>query len=135
MLGDGGAERCHHHRAGDPAVRAQVQHVSRVVIEPAHDLGMAAISEPVMGEVRLPALVRQLRLEPQVGRPRPLRRIGRHQPLAAEVPAHRRRGHGDAVQVLQVPADRLRPGVQTLPRQFLPQPGDQLDGPVADRIR
>jgi hypothetical protein len=32
-----------------------------------------------------------------------------------------------------MPADRVRPGVQALPRQLLAQPGDQLHGGLRDR--
>src|SRR5260221_9191947 len=36
--------------------------------------------------------------------------------------------------VLQVPGDRLRAGVQALPRKLFPQPYDQLDGGIGDRL-
>jgi len=37
--------------------------------------------------------------------------------------------------VLPVPGDRLRAGVQALPRKLFPQPYDQLGGGIGDRRR
>ena len=39
MLGDRGAERPGHDRAGDPGMGAQMQHVPGMIIQPADDLG------------------------------------------------------------------------------------------------
>ena len=81
MLGAGGAEGGQHDRAGDPPVGGQVQDRPGVVVRPGQDLGVAAraavgAGEPVVGEVGLPALVGQLGGEPEVGRARPLARLG-----------------------------------------------------------
>jgi len=134
------AERGQHDGAGDPDVGGQVQHVPGVVIQPAQDLGIGARAaagpgEPVVGEVGLPALVRLLGGEPQVGRPRPLGRVGGDQPRPGQVSADRRRRHHDPVMVVQVPADRVRPGVQAPPGQLLTQPDDQPNGIAADRAK
>ena len=80
MSGAAGAERGEHDRAGNPPVAGQVQDQPGMVVQPGQDLGVAAGAaagpgEPVVGEVGLPALVRQLGGEPLVGRARPLLRI------------------------------------------------------------
>ena len=73
----GGAERGQHDRAGDPAVRGAGAGRSREwSSSQADDLGVGAAGQPVVGEVGLPALVRLLGGEPQVGRLRPLARLG-----------------------------------------------------------
>jgi len=41
-----------------------------MVVQPADDLGIGAAGQPPVGEVRLPALIRLLGCEPQIGRPR-----------------------------------------------------------------
>jgi hypothetical protein len=58
------AEGGDHDRAGDPGVRGNRQGVAGAVIEPGQDLSLGArmvtaASEAVVGEVRLPGLVRQ----------------------------------------------------------------------------
>jgi hypothetical protein len=87
-----------------------------------------------VGEISLPALVRQLGGEPDAGRLRPLGGLGDHQASPAQVPADRRRRHLQVMVMLQVPGDRLRAGIQPLPGQFLAQLNDQShrgrwDGP------
>ena len=111
------------------------QRVAGVVIEPGQDLGAGAVGERVVGEVGLPALVRLLGFEPNVGGLRPLRRVRGDQAGPGQDPADRRRRHPDAVVVFQVPGDGLRPGVQALPGQLLAQPHDQLRRLGADRVR
>jgi hypothetical protein len=111
MPGHGGAEGGQHDRPGNPGVGGQVQHIPGMIIQPADDLRVAAISQSQVGEVRLPAFVRQVRLEPQVRRAGPLGRVRGDQPGPGQVPAHRRRRYPDLVVVFQVPADRVRPGV------------------------
>ena len=85
------------------------QRVAGVVIQPGQDLGVGAVGQPVMGEVRLPALVGQVRGEPEVGRPGPFLRRRDDQPGPGQVAGDRRRRHGDGVVVGQVPA-RSCPG-------------------------
>lgn len=63
---------------------------SGVIIEPGQDLGVRAGGQRVMGEVRLPALVRQLGLEPDAGGSRALAGLGGDQPGPGQVPADRR---------------------------------------------
>jgi hypothetical protein len=75
VRGHRGAEGCDHNRAGDAVVASQAQHQPGMVVRPAQDLGAGAVGERVVGEVGLPALVRQLGFEPQVGRLRPLLRL------------------------------------------------------------
>jgi len=71
VLTCGFAERALDDRGGDPGVRGHVQGVAGAVVEPADDLDIgtwAAVGtgESVVGEVRLPGLVRQGCLEPDV---------------------------------------------------------------------
>ena len=77
--------------AGDPVPGGDRQGVAGVVIEPGQDLGAGATGERVMGEVGLPALVRLLSLEPDVGGLRPLGWLGDHQAGPGQVPADRGR--------------------------------------------
>ena len=67
MLGAGGPECSQHGGAGHPGVGGQRKHEPGVVIDPGQDLGIGAARERVVGEVGLPALVRQLRLEADAG--------------------------------------------------------------------
>jgi hypothetical protein len=129
------AEGQQHDRPGNPGMGGDGQGVAGVVIEPGQDLGVRAVGERVVGEVGLPALVRHVCLEPDVGRLRPLGRAGGDQSGPAQVPADGRSRHVELVVVLQVPGDGLRPGVQALPGQFLAQPDDQVGRLVADRGR
>ncbi len=76
VLGDRGAERLDHDRAGDRQVAGHPQGVPGVVIQPGQDLGVGAVGQRVVGEVGLPQLVRLLGDDPQVGRLRPLARLG-----------------------------------------------------------
>jgi hypothetical protein len=135
VLRAGGAEGCQHVGAGDPDMSGDEQGVAGVVVEPGEDLGIGPASERVVGEVGLPALVRQLGGEPDAGRLRAFRGIWGDQAVASQVAADGRRGDLRLVMLLQVPGDGLRPGVQSLPGQFLAQPGDQFDGSRADRRR
>ena len=50
--------------SGDAAVGGDRDGVTGMVIEPAEDLDVAAVGEPPVREVGLPALVRQVGLEP-----------------------------------------------------------------------
>lgn len=80
MLRGRGAELGDHDGPGDPAVGGDRQGQPGVVIEPGQDLGAAAISEGVMGEIGLPALVGQLRGEPHIRRAGPFARLWGDQP-------------------------------------------------------
>jgi hypothetical protein len=57
LLGCGLPEGVEHDPAGDVAVGRDVQGVAGVVVEPGDGLGVAAVSEPVVGEVGLPGFV------------------------------------------------------------------------------
>jgi len=125
VAGDGGLESGHDDRAGDPPVRGHGQGEPGVIIEPGQDLsagagaGAGAVGERVVGEVGLPASVRLLGLESDVGRFRPFPRLGGDQATGGQVPADRRRRDCDLVIVVQMPGDRIRPGVQAQPGQLL----------------
>ena len=133
--GAGGAEGFQDDGPGDPGVGGDRQRIPGVVIDPGQDLGFLPGGELPVDEIRLPALVGQLGREPDAGRLRPLGRVRGHQPVPGQVAADGRHRDLDLVVVLQVPGDRVRPGVQPLPGQFLPQPHDQLHGPRGDRLR
>jgi len=134
-VGGGGAERGKDGGPGDPIVGGGGQGVPGMVIEPGQDLGAGPVRQRIVGEVGLPALVRLLGLEPQVGGLGPLARLGGDQPVPGQVPADRRGRDPDLVVVLQVPGDRVRARVQALPGQLLAQPDDQLDRVITDRRR
>ena len=106
-----------------------------MVVEPGQDLGTGPVGERVVGEVGLPALVRHVRLEPDVGRLWPLSGVRGDESLPCQVTTDGRRGDLGLVVLLQVPGDGLRPGVQPLPGQLLPQPDDQLGRVLGDRGR
>ncbi len=129
------AEGVAHDQAGDPGVRRHRQGVAGVVVQPGQDLGVTAVGEPVVREVGLPGLIRQLGLEADVGRAGTLVRLGHHQAAASEVAADRGPRHRPPMMVSEVPGDRVRAGVQSLLGQFLAQPDDQLDGAGVDRVR
>jgi len=70
--GHRGQEAVAHDRAGHGLVGGHVQGVAAVIVQPGQDLGVTSrcrgrAGERVVGEVGLPALVRQLCLEPLVG--------------------------------------------------------------------
>jgi hypothetical protein len=135
MLGYRGAEGGQHDGAGDPVPGGDGQGVPGVVIEPGQDLGAGSVCQRVVGEVRLPALVGQLGLKPQVGRLRPLAWLGGDQPCAGQIAADGRRRHPDAMVMFQVPGDRAGTGVQALPSQVLAQLGNQADRRIRDSPR
>ena len=136
----GFAERGDHDRGADPVVSRYLQGVAGVVVEPADDLylgpGLAVrLGEPVVREVGLPALVGHRGLEPDVGGPGSLLRLGFDQALAGEGPAHCGHRHRDLVVVPEVPGDGVGSGVQTGLGQFLTQPADELHGRGSGRGR
>jgi hypothetical protein len=85
-----------------------------VVVEEGKDLDVGArlVVEPVVGEVRLPALVGQVRFEADVGRAGSLLRLRGHEPLAHEQPVDRRDRDVRGVLLSEGPSDRLRPCVE-----------------------
>jgi hypothetical protein len=91
VLRAGGAEGLQDGGAGDPGVGGDGQGAAGVVAEPGQDLGVGPAGERVVGEVGLPALVRHLGGEPDVGRFRPFPRFGEDQAARGQVPADRRR--------------------------------------------
>ena len=75
--------------SGDAAVGGDRDGVTGMVIEPAEDLDVAAVGEPPVREVGLPALVRQVGLEPDVGRARTLLRFDAGETGSAQGSIHR----------------------------------------------
>ena len=113
------------------------ENVTGVVVEPGQDLGVRVVGERVMGEVGLPALVRQVGGEPQVGR---FRGGGHDQSVAGQVAADGRGRDPDPGVVVQVPGDGVPPGVLPYPARSLRSrtisstvPGLITDGEVLDR--
>ena len=133
--GDGGAEGGQRDLAGGHRAGGNRQGQPRVVVEPGHDLHLLPGGQLPVDEVGLPSLIWLLGHEPDVGRLRAFLRLGSDQASPGQVPADRGDRHRDLMMVLQVPGDGVRPGVQALPGQLLPQLGDQLDSLVADRGR
>jgi hypothetical protein len=90
----GRAEGGHHVVPGDPPERHAGEQVAGVVVEPADDLDLAAIGEPPVGEVGLPALVGCRGLEPDPRAARALARLGDDETRRAEDPADGRGRRG-----------------------------------------
>jgi hypothetical protein len=77
-------------RAGDAPVGGDGDRVAGVVIDPAQDLDVGAVSETPVGEVGLPHLVGHLGLEADVGRAWTLLRLGRYAAAASHEAVDRR---------------------------------------------
>jgi hypothetical protein len=135
MLGNGVAERDQHGVAAHPTPGGHLQGVAGVVVEEGQDLGVGAVGQRVVGEVGLPALVGQLRGEPDVGGLGALLRLGDDEPVFGQVACHGGPGHGQAVVVGQVPADGVRAGVEARDGQLLSQLDDQVDSLASHRGR
>jgi hypothetical protein len=118
----------------DAAVGSDPQREPGVVVKPAEDLGVAAIDEAVVGEVGLPRLIRQLRREAHIRRPRTLVGLRRHEPGAAQMAKDRGRRHAHAA-LGEVPADRLGAGVVARGDQSTAQLDDQRDDLLWRRSR
>ena len=67
MAGHGFAEGGQYDWTGHAGMRGDRQGVAGAVVEPAQDLDIGAVGEPVVGEVGLPGLVRLVSFEPEVG--------------------------------------------------------------------
>jgi hypothetical protein len=132
VAGHGGQEGVDHGGAGDAAVGGDRQGVAGVVIEPGQDLDVGAGGQAVVGEVGLPHLIGLLRLKADVGRPGPLAGGRGDQALAAQGAVDRRPRHPKLVVVFEVPADRVRAGVQSLTAEPLAELDDQLDRGIGD---
>jgi hypothetical protein len=78
-------EHVHDRRPRDRLMGGDGQGVAGVVVQERQDLHVSPIGERVVGEVGLPALIRQLRREPDVGGFGSLGRLRTHQPLASQV--------------------------------------------------
>ena len=107
----------------------------RVVIEEVHDLDPGVIGDAPMGNVGLPAFVRQLGLESDPGAPRALVGLGHHEPPTAKHPPDRRDRRHLIVAKAQVVVDRLGPGIQALIGQGLAQLDDLVLKPVGRAVR
>ena len=84
--------------AGHPAVGGDRDRRAGVVIDPAQDLHLGAVGETPVGEIGLPALVRQVSLEADIRRPWPLRRLHLGQTAASagcDTPSPATRSAGD----------------------------------------
>jgi hypothetical protein len=139
VLTCGFAEAGGHDGGGERPVRGHVQGVAGAVVEPADDLDApgegAGVAQRIVGEVGLPSLVRHVRLEPDVGRLRPLLRLGCHESGSGQVAADRGHGHDGVVVLGQVPSDGVGTGVQPCGGEFYAQLDDAVDGPDGDRGR
>ena len=91
LLSGCSSEGVHDDGAGDGSVGGNREGVAGVVIEPGEDLAVGAIPETPVGEVRLPALIRQVGLEPDIGGPRSLLGFRGDQPGGQETAADRGR--------------------------------------------
>ena len=135
MPAHGVTECVEHVGAGDPQVGGDRQGVTGVIVEPGEDLDVDAGGQPVVGEVGLPHLVGLLGLEADVGRTGPLLRGRYDETLSAQGAIDRRSRHSDVVMLLEVPANRVRAGIEPLSDELMAQRDDQLDGRFGDRPR
>jgi hypothetical protein len=124
---DTGAEGVEHDRAGDACVRGDRECVAGVVVEPAQDLDVVAGRERVVGEVGLPAFVGLFGLETDVGRTRSFLRRRDDQTCVGEMSVHGRPRDAYAVVVLEVPGNRVAPGIESLGDECAAEPHDQGD--------
>ena len=113
MLGHRDAELVDDGLACDAAMGGEPQHVAGVVIEPREDLAVGPVGEERVGGVRLPTLVGEVGFEARIG----LR--GRFSGAGVMSPWRRRsdgrcRTPADVMVMLEVPADRVGAGVETL---------------------
>lgn len=112
-------------------MRAHVQGVAGAVVEPGDDLDALGegrgVGERVVGEVRLPALVRHRGLEPNVGGLGSFPRFGRDGAVAGQDPVDRGPRHGHVVVVGQAPGDGVGAGVVTGLEELLAQGQDEVD--------
>jgi hypothetical protein len=106
-----------------------------LVVDPAQDLDVAAVGEPPVGEVTLPALVGQVGLEADVGRARSFLRFDLGEAGSTQGAIDRCRRHAQVVMLAEMPGDRVRPGVQPSSDQFVTQLHDQLGGLAQDGSR
>ena len=81
----------------------------------------------VVGEVGLPGLVGLFGFEADVGAFRALGRVRGYLPGAGQDPVDRGPGQRDLVVVVQVPADRVRAGVQAGLVEPFAEPQDEVD--------
>lgn len=128
------AERVEHDAAGDAQVRCDGQCCAGVVVEPGDDLDIDGCGEAVVGEVGLPGFVGLLCLETDVGRFRSLRWFGGDELVAGQSPRDRRDRDPDLVVMLEVPGDRVWPGVEALTGELDAHVDDQLDRRSCDRV-
>jgi len=70
-------------------LRGERDRVAGVVVDPAQDLDVGVVGESPVGEVGLPALIRQVGLEPDVGRAWPLLRLDLGAAVTAQGPVDR----------------------------------------------
>jgi hypothetical protein len=131
--GHRGQEAVARDRAGHRLVGGHIQGVAAVVVQPGQDLGVTSgcrgrPGERIVGEIRLPALVRQLCLEPLVGGLGALGGLWGDQPQPGQVAADGGCRDADAVVVGEVPGDGVRPGVQARGGELAAESGDQRDG-------
>jgi hypothetical protein len=113
VLACGFGEGVRHGGAGDWLVGGDRQGVAGVVIQPGEDLAVGPVGQVPVGEVRLPALIRDGGLESDVGRTRPLLGLRCDQARGQQSTPDRRHRHRQLVTVGQVPGDGLGAGVET----------------------
>lgn len=131
----GCAEGREHDRGGDGVVGSEGEHEAGAVIQPGQDLNVAAVFEGEVGEVGLPALIRQVCLEAGVGGLRSFLRFGGDEVCAVQGAPDRGGRDGDAVVVVKVPGEGVGAGVQAAGGELVAQPDDEIHHVVAERGR
>ncbi len=125
VLGAAFEERAGHELAGHRARGARQEHHARMVVEPGDDLRVRAVGQRPVREVRLPRLVGQLGLEPDVRAARPFPGLGLDQTHVLEDAVDRGDGRGAAHPLREHAVDAARPAV--------PAPGEQAFAHLRDQ--
>ena len=131
----GGAEGRDDDWSGNASMGGGGEQEPGVVVDPEQHLGVGAVGQGDVGEVGLPALVRQVGLEPDPGPLGPLARLGRDDARTGQDPPDRRHPGRGVHLVIQDAGDRVRSGVAAVRDQVRPQRQDPANDVRRRRIR
>jgi len=110
---------------GGDGERAARETQTRVIVDEVHDLDSSVVFEPPVGDVGLPAFIRQSGFEADPRAARSFAGLWENEPAAFEDPPDRGDSRHRLVDQRQVIVDRLRAGVQAIIGKLL-SPGDDL---------
>ena len=122
----GFGEGVDHDRAGHSAVSGDRDRVAGVVIDPAQDLDLAVVGEAPVGEIGLPHLIGQFRLEADVGRTRSFLGLRGDPTVTIQDAVHRRPRDPQVVVMSEMPDDLVGARVVTTGDKSVTDRHDQL---------